>query len=91
MAEPEESTTIEALLGGVPALAARPDLVEAARGIFRFTQFLLDDEDNLTRIGNLSGAAKEKLRARALELLGVESESKESESGDEPPATENGA
>ena len=70
----EESTPLDALLATVPALAERPDLVEAARGVFRFAQFLLDDEENLTRTGNRSGAAKEKLRARALELLGVETE-----------------
>ena len=73
MADPVQPQ-LDALLAAVPALAARPDLVEAARGIFQFAQFLLDDEESLTRTGNLSGAAKDKLRARTLELLGLEAE-----------------
>ncbi|UJR81538.1 hypothetical protein [Sandaracinus amylolyticus] len=71
-ADPKHDASVDALLADVPSLAPRPDLVEVARGAFRFAQFLLDDEENLTRTGNLSGAAKERLRARTLELLGVE-------------------
>lgn len=75
VASPEQpAPQLDALLEGVPALAERPDLLEAARGIFRFAQFLLDEEDNLTRTGNLTGAAKDELRARTLELLGVEAD-----------------
>ncbi len=60
------------MLASLASLVARPDLIEPARGIFRFAQYLLDEEENLTRTGNLTGAAKEQLRKRALELLGVD-------------------
>lgn len=65
-------TSPEAVLASLEALKARPDLVEPARGIFRFAQYLLDEEENLTRTGNLTGAAKEQLRTRSLELLGLD-------------------
>ncbi len=48
-----------------------PELRNVAMGIFEYAKVLLEDEDNLTRIGNLNGVAKDKLKARALELLGV--------------------
>ncbi|MFN7697432.1 MAG: hypothetical protein ACK6CU_26135 [Deltaproteobacteria bacterium] len=67
-----ETTSPEGVLASLESLAARPDLIEPARGIFRFTQYLLDEEENLTRTGNLTGSAKEQLRARTLELLGLD-------------------
>lgn len=67
-----ETTSPEAVLASLDALAARPDLIEPARGIFRFAQYLLDEEENLTRTGNLTGTAKEQLRTRTLELLGLD-------------------
>ena len=50
---------------------ADAELRNVAIGIFEYAKVLLDEEDNLTRIGNLNGVAKDKLRARALELLGA--------------------
>jgi hypothetical protein len=53
-----------------------PDLNPAdarvAGAVFEFVQFLLDDDANLTPAGNLTGAAKQKLRARVQELLADE-------------------
>lgn len=46
-------------------------LRNVAIAVFEYANVLLDDEENLTRIGNLNGAAKERLQARTLELLGV--------------------
>ena len=37
--------------------------------ILEFTQILFDDDENLTRVGNLSGVAKEKLQTRILEVF----------------------
>jgi hypothetical protein len=52
------------------SLAPKPALAEAAGRLFDYAQFLLDKDENLTKIGNLSGSARELLRQRALELLG---------------------
>lgn len=43
-----------------------------AEAVFEFVQFLLDDDANLTPAGNLTGAARQKLRARVEELLSPE-------------------
>jgi hypothetical protein len=37
--------------------------------VFEYVQFLLDDDANLTPTGNLTGAARQKLRGRLNELL----------------------
>lgn len=51
-------------------LARRPDLVEVAGALFDYTQYLLDDDQRLTKGGALDGQGRELLKARALELLG---------------------
>jgi len=51
-------------------LAERPDLASAAAAIFDYTQYLLDDDERLTKSGALDGEARERLRARTLETLG---------------------
>jgi hypothetical protein len=43
-----------------------------AESVFEFVQFLLDDDVNLTPAGNLTGAARQKLRARVEEMLSPE-------------------
>ena len=40
--------------------------------VFEFVQFLLDDDANLTPAGNLTGAARQKLRTRLEELITAE-------------------
>jgi hypothetical protein len=57
-------TTLAALL------ADRPDLAAVAAAIFDYTQYLLDDDERLTKSGALDGEGRELLRARALETLG---------------------
>jgi hypothetical protein len=64
--------SISDILRELPVLAEHPELVPVAAGLFEYTNVLLDDEDNLTRVGNLTGEAKARLRARALELLGMD-------------------
>lgn len=43
-----------------------------AETVFEFVQFLLDDDVNLTPAGNLTGAARQKLRTRIQELMAAE-------------------
>jgi hypothetical protein len=40
--------------------------------VFEFVQFLLDDDANLTPTGNLTAAARQKLRTRVEELFAAE-------------------
>lgn len=54
----------------VEILRERPDLASAAAAIFDYAQYLLDDDERLTKSGALDGEARELLRARALETLG---------------------
>ncbi|NVB77683.1 MAG: hypothetical protein HOV81_04750 [Kofleriaceae bacterium] len=51
-------------------LAERPDLAAAAAAIFDYTQYLLDDDERLTKSGALDGEGRDLLRQRALETLG---------------------
>ena len=67
-------------------LADRPDLAAVAVAIFDYTQYLLDDDERLTKSGALDGQGRELLRARALETLGgvaFDSEDEEEEEEDE--------
>lgn len=49
-----------------------PTDVKFATSVFEFVQFLLDEDSNLTPAGNLTGAARQKLRARVEELMSAE-------------------
>lgn len=53
-----------------------PDLSPADARVaglaFEFVQFLLDDDTNLTPTGNLTGAAKQKCRARLEEIVAAD-------------------
>jgi hypothetical protein len=51
-------------------LRERPDLLELASAIFDYAQYLLDDDQRLTKGGTLDGQGRDLLKARALELLG---------------------
>ncbi|MEZ4370346.1 MAG: hypothetical protein R3B07_05955 [Polyangiaceae bacterium] len=57
------------LLAACAELEGDEGLVEVALAVLAFTSHLLDDDDNLTRVGNLSGAARGRLAERTLELL----------------------
>lgn len=68
-----ESKSIRALLDeneGVNEL----NIAEPMAGVFEYTQHLLDEEENLTKIGNLTTSAKDLLRQRILECFGVQEE-----------------
>ena len=49
-----------------------PADARVAELVFEFVQFLLDDDANLTPVGNLVGGAKQKLRSRVDELIAAE-------------------
>ncbi len=77
-------TTIDTLINELEAFEGNKLLVDTAGKIFEFTRFLLDDDKNLTRTGNLNSKAKEALRRRTLELLGSDlGESEETQTGDD--------
>jgi hypothetical protein len=62
------------------ALKERRDLVEPGKAIFDYAQFLLDDDERLTKSGALDGIGRDLLRKRALELLGGPAPTPEPES-----------
>ena len=51
-------------------LADRPDLAQVAAVVFDYAQYLLDDDERLTKGGALDGQGRALLSNRALELLG---------------------
>lgn len=52
------------------ALGERKDLVEPGKALFEYAQFLLDDDERLTKSGALDSQGRDLFRKRALELLG---------------------
>lgn len=79
MSDSPEPFTVTALLQRSEALAGAPGLSAAAAKIFDYAQYLLDDDDKLTRTGALNSDARELLRKRILELAA------ETEIGGEEP------
>lgn len=68
---------IDQTILSLDAFSEDPRLADTACRIFEFTRFLIDDDDNLTRAGNLNARAKDALRQRTLEVLGVKTFSDE--------------
>ena len=50
-------------------MAEHPGLASVGAAAFAYAAVLLDDDDNLTRLGNPTGEARTALRARIEELL----------------------
>ena len=66
-------------------LRERPDLLEVAGSIFDYAQYLLDDDQRLTKSGTLDGQGRDLLKTRALELLGGPTRTEaEEDQNDEP-------
>lgn len=65
-----DERAITARLASIPEVAAHPGLAEVGAAAFAYAAVLLDDDEHLTKLGNPTGEAREKLRARLLELLG---------------------
>ena len=66
-------------------LKERPDLLEVAGSLFDYAQYLLDDDQRLTKSGALDGQGRELFRARALELLGGPVRSQQSDEAEGEP------
>lgn len=68
-----------------------PDLSAADARVaelgFEFVQFLLDDDTNLTLAGNLTSAARQKLRARLEEIILADENALDSRTGSRAEAT----
>ena len=75
--------SIDQMLLSLDTFSEDPGLAGTASRIFEFTRFLIDDDDNLTRAGNLNAKAKDALRQRTLELLGVKTFSDENTGEDD--------
>jgi len=64
-----DERTIAARLAEHEVVANEPGLAELGAAAFAYAAILLDDDDNLTRLGNPTGDAKKMLQARIEELL----------------------
>ncbi|MEO1267820.1 MAG: hypothetical protein AAFX99_06955, partial [Myxococcota bacterium] len=64
-----DERTIAARLAEHEVVANEPGLAELGAAAFAYAAILLDDDDNLTRLGNPTGEAKKMLQARIEELL----------------------
>lgn len=62
-------TQIAARLSEHAEVAADPGLAQLGAAAFAYAAILLDDDENLTRLGNPTGDARKKLQARIEELL----------------------
>lgn len=64
-----DEAAITARLAAIDEVAAHPGLAELGASAFAFAAVLLDDDDNLTRLGNPTGEARGRLQERIVELL----------------------
>ena len=78
----DEDWTLDSLISSTDAFIGNKQLAGVAQAIFEYTQFLLDDDENLTKTGNLNKPARDLLRARTCELLEIADESSEDDSDD---------
>ncbi len=65
----KQEYSVNTLLKNNSVLDNNIELIKIAEAIFEYTQFLLDDDGNITKTGNLNSSAKEKLNERILELI----------------------
>jgi hypothetical protein len=63
----DKADATDALL--VEVLKDHPELVDAAKRVFDYAKFLLDDDEKLTKTGALNGEARDLLRKRITEVL----------------------
>lgn len=59
-------------LAADPEVAATPGLARLGAAAFAYATVVLDDDESLTRLGNPTGEARAKLRARIEEYLATE-------------------
>ena len=68
----EEEFSIDKILKEQKEVQEDPVLLQTILSVFEFTQYLLDDDDNLTKSANLTASAKDKLDKRIEELFLLE-------------------
>jgi len=71
-----EDWTLESLMASIQVFEDNKTLLNAAKPIFEYTQFLLDDDENLTKTGNLNKSARDLLRQRVCDVLNIPMESR---------------
>jgi len=64
-----DEQVIAARLADHADVAADPGLAQLGAAAFAYAAILLDDDENLTRLGNPTGDARKALQARIEELL----------------------
>jgi len=64
-----DEQSIAARLAEHADVAADPGLAQLGAAAFAYAAILLDDDDNLTRLGNPTGDARKALQQRIEELL----------------------
>lgn len=65
----EDDISINKLLQNNSVLQDNQQMIQIAESIFEYTQFLLDDDKNLTKTGNLNSGANKLLETRIIELI----------------------
>ena len=69
----DDDWTLESLMASIQPFEGNKPLLTSAKQIFEYTQFLLDDDENLTKTGNLNKVARDLLRQRVRDLLSLPS------------------
>jgi hypothetical protein len=64
-----EEFSISNILKEDERIQDNPDLLEKILAVFDFTQYILDDDENLTKSANLNGNARTLLDKRIEELF----------------------
>ena len=65
----EGNFSISSVLKNIDIFAKNETLATYAESIFEFTQYLLDEDDNITKTGNLKSSAETQLEERIEEIL----------------------
>ena len=67
----EAAKSISEIIEQDTLIKKNPELKSKVISLFDFTQYLLDDDQNLTKTGNLTSAAKSKMDERIEELFEI--------------------
>ena len=65
----EENFSILNVLSNIDIFARDETMTSYAESIFDFTQYLLDDDENITKTGNLKSSAEAQLEERIEEII----------------------
>lgn len=73
----DDNWTVDSLISSTDAFIGNKPLADISKSIFEYTQFLLDDDENLTKTGNLNKPARDLLHKRTCELLDISDRSED--------------